>query len=162
MVKSHLEKRGLIIGFGNILRKDDGLGPKAVDLLNEIIFDGRDVNTMTLPQIDITLAKELASVDFAIFVDARIDDSNDSVIIEHLELNELNTQLGHTSHSLSIPSLIGLTRELYENTPDCYMVTPKGYDFSIGESFSPEAEANLHLAVKKIIELIDDFSAICE
>lgn len=160
MVKSYVAKRGLVIGFGNILRKDDGLGPKAVDLINKSGFDGCDVRTMSLPQIDITLAITLASVDFAIFVDARSDDLNDPVIIEHSEPNELETQLSHTSHSLSIPSLIKLTQEIFGRAPDSYTVEPKGYDFSIGESLSPQAEANLHLALKKMVELIDEFSAI--
>lgn len=154
MAKAPVVKKGLIIGIGNILRGDDGLGPQAVTLLDEIGFDGQDVSTIALPQIDITLANSLASVDYAVFVDARIHDSDDEVKIVHCDQIEHNAHLCHTSHALSIPALIAITRELYGKAPNCYMVVPKGYDFSIGEKLSPQAEANLQLATKHVIDLV--------
>jgi hydrogenase maturation protease len=154
MGRTAVVKRGLVIGIGNVLRGDDGLGPQTVTLLDSIGFDGRDVGTIALPQLDITLATSLASVDYAVFVDARLHDSEDEVKIVHLVQTERSTTLSHTSHSLSIPSLIEMTRELYGKAPDCYMVVPKGHDFSIGEQLSPRAEANRRLAAKNVIDLV--------
>ncbi len=155
MVESPVAKRGLVVGIGNVLRRDDGLGPQTAALVDEIGFDGRDVSTLTLPQIDITLANSLASVDFVVFVDARIQDSDDEITTVHCEPTKDDAHLSHTSHALSIPSLIAITRELYGKAPNCYMVLPKGYDFAIGEQLSPRAEANRQLAAQQIIHLIE-------
>ena len=158
MGKAPVIKKGLVIGIGNVLRGDDGLGPQTVAVLDEIGFNGRDVSTITLPQIDITLASSLASVDYAVFVDARIHDSQEEVKVVHYVQAERGMTLSHTSHSLSIPSLIEMTRELYGKAPDCYMVAPKGHDFSIGERLSPRAEANCRLAAKNVIDLVREMS----
>jgi hydrogenase maturation protease len=154
MGRSPIIKRGLVIGIGNVLRQDDGLGPKTVAFLDELSFDGYDVGTIVIPQIDITLASTLASVDYAIFVDAGMNDSDDQIKIIPYEHAEHDSNLSHTSHALSIPSLIEITSELYGRAPISYMVIPKGYDFSVGERLSPQAEANMLLAVNQIVELI--------
>jgi hydrogenase maturation protease len=158
MDKPPIMKRGLVIGIGNVIRKDDGLGPQTVALLDEIGFNGHDIRTMALPQIDITLVNELASVEYVLFVDARVCDSEEKIRIVHCRQTEHNASLSHTSHALTIPTLIEITRELYGMAPDCYIVAPKGYDFSIGENLSPGAENNRQLAARRITDLIGAIS----
>lgn len=158
MGKPPVTSKGLVIGIGNLLRGDDGLGPQTVSLLDEIGFDGRDVSTLTLPQIDITLVSSLASVNYAIFIDARVCDSGDEVKIVQYLPSEQDAYPSHTSHALSIPSVIEITRKLYGRAPACYLVLPSGYEFSIGERLSPKAETNRRLAAKQVIDLVRTMS----
>jgi Ni,Fe-hydrogenase maturation factor len=89
-----------------------------------------------------------------VFIDARFCDSDDEIKIVQCKPAEQNAHLSHTSHALTIPTLIEITRELYGKAPDCHIVAPKGYDFSIGENLSPEAENNRQQAARSIIDLI--------
>ena len=61
----------LVIGFGNTLRCDDGVGPKAVLAVEELGLPG--VRTLTCPQLTPELADPLSKVDSAVFVDAAVD-----------------------------------------------------------------------------------------
>ena len=146
--------RGLVVGIVNTLRGDDGLGPRTVALLDRTGFAGHHVATMAVPQIDITLVSSLAAVDYAVFVDAGVQDSDEDVAVLPCDSPEPDAHLGHTSHALSIPSLLAFTRQLYGRAPNCYLVVLRGYDFSIGERLSPQAEVNLQLAAKNVIDLI--------
>jgi hydrogenase maturation protease len=155
-------KRGLVVGIGNLLRTDDGLGPLTVSALEEMDLGGGEVRMMAMPQIDITLASLLASVDYAIFVDARSDNAEDEVKVSRCDRTDQELHLSHTSHSLSIPALIEATHQFYGKSPSCFLVTPKGYDFSIGEILSPQAKRNLRVAAAQVIGLIDRISESLE
>jgi hydrogenase maturation protease len=147
-------KKCLLIGFGNTLRRDDGLGPYVVDGLATENLRGMEIAKISIPQIDLILASGLSRVDVALFVDARVDDSDEPVIVEHCSASEDASPFGSSSHSLSIPDLLRLTRDLYGHKPESYVVMPKGFDFSLGDSLTPEAEHTAALASRALLGLV--------
>jgi hydrogenase maturation protease len=148
-------KKCLLIGFGNTIRRDDALGPRIVDAFETNNCSGMEIVKISIPQIDLTLAEILSRSELAIFVDARTDDFADPVKVEHCKSTRGATLMGHSSHSLSIPDLLNLTLDLYGSAPDTYIVMPKGFDFTIGEELSPDAEVNAKLAIQAVASLFD-------
>lgn len=148
-------KKCLIIGYGNTLRGDDGLGPYIVEHIQDAVAPyGATVRTMTLHQLDVTLASQIPEVDMVFFVDARADDSEELVRIEQIEPAAEPVGLHHTSHTISVPVLLRIALDSYGAAPLCFCLMPKGYDFSIGEIISPRARIAAACARNRIIEIL--------
>lgn len=144
-------KKCLVIGYGNTLRGDDGLGPYIAEGLQGV--GGVDIRIMVFPQLDLILASQMGEADFVIFVDARVDDNEELVKIERIEpaagsIDQL------TSHTMTIPALLRIAFDWYGAAPKCYAVMPKGYDFSIGETISDRGLVAATHARSKIIEIL--------
>jgi len=145
----------LVVGYGNTLRGDDGLGPFIVDGLQDVAaVCGVDTQTIVLPQLDVTLASEMTDVTLVIFVDAREDADEESVKVQRVFPAIAPLNLRHTSHSLGIPDLLRMALDWFGSRPVCYAVMPKGYDFSLSENISPNAQRAAKQARRKIVEII--------
>jgi hydrogenase maturation protease len=152
----HVEvKKCLVIGYGNTLRGDDGLGPYIAEGLQSVVgLYGVDVRIMVFPQLDLVLASHMDKAEMVIFVDARVDDIEELVKIERIEpaagsIDPL------TSHTMNIPALLRIAFDWYGAAPKCYAVMPKGYDFSIGETISDRGLLAATHARSKIIEILE-------
>jgi Ni,Fe-hydrogenase maturation factor len=110
--------------------------------------------TAVLPQLDVTLASEMSDAALVIFVDARDDASEKFVKVERVFPTSAPLNLGHTSHSVGIPDLLRMARDWFGSRPACYAVMPKGYDFSLSENISPNAQRTARQARSKIVEII--------
>ena len=145
----------LVVGYGNTLRGDDGLGPFIVEGLQDVaaVCEG-DVQTVVLPQLDVTLASGMNDVTLVIFVDAREDADKESVKVQRVFPAIAPLNLRHTSHALGIPDLLRMALDWFGSRPACYAVMPKGYDFSLSENISPNAQRAARQARKKIVEII--------
>jgi len=151
-------KRCLIIGCGNTLRGDDGLGTYVVECLRGTIWPhGMEVQIKTLPQLDVTLASRMHDIDLFIFVDARIDDSNKLAKVERVEPASHPAADHYTSHTTSLPVLLGIARDWYGAAPQCWAVLPKGYDFAIGDTISDGGEISAAHAKDAILEVLKIF-----
>ncbi len=148
-------KTFLIVGYGNSLRGDDGLGPLIADELHSLARpEGVDIKIMSLPQLDILLVPQIKAADVAIFVDARKDDSDQWVIVKRIEAPSGPLRAGHTTHAVGIPVLLRMAYDWYGAAPSCYLVTPKGFDFSICDNISPQGLRSAECAKAKIIKII--------
>jgi hydrogenase maturation protease len=65
------EPRILIIGYGNTLRSDDGIGPRAAELLGKCCEDDR-ITIVACHQLTPELAPVLAEAGYLILLDAEI------------------------------------------------------------------------------------------
>ena len=153
----------LLIGFGNIGRGDDGLGPVIVKRIAESgEFADINLKAVTLFQLDVTLCDELNSVDLAVFVDARSDDSDDPLIVRKEIMNPSEIMASHSSHTCSINGLLNVTNNIYGSMPECYSVLPKAYEFSFEEGLSEKAIESADLARDRIKEILNEYSACRE
>ena len=145
----------LLVGYGNTLRRDDGLGPVIAAALRDAGgIPDTQMQVIEIPQLDITLAPTISESDLAIFVDARADDSEALVVSRVMDPDPDPPAPAHTSHSLSVSALLRMTLDWYGKTPRCYMVMPKGFDFSIGRTLSPQAEEAAAQAQTIILDLL--------
>jgi hydrogenase maturation protease len=160
-------KTTLVIGYGNTLRSDDGVGQKVAEIVAGWELEG--VRSLPVHQLTPELADDMAQVETVIFVDVYssltpplvrgvggdqtlvTEVEDDQIIIKTLENNQINHNFGHTS---SPEFLLYLTEKLYNTKPQCYWVLIPGINFEFGEELSEMTEAKKAIALQKIREII--------
>lgn len=135
----------LVIGYGNTLRRDDGVGPRVSEAVEAMHLPR--VWTLSLPQLAPEHGECLARVRQAIFVDASIDVSGDV----HLRPLEAAASARLTAHAVSAPVLLAIARDYFDRAPRAWILTIPASDFSFGEELSPATAAAAETAVAKIV-----------
>lgn len=125
----------LVIGYGNELRHDDGLGPAAVDALARRI-QRKDCVFVTYRQPypeTVTLLKYASHV---IFVDASIGETPGEINV--LPVSALDSAIPYEAepHHLTLEWLLWTTEQLYGCRPKAIVYTMTGQDFSLGVGIS--------------------------
>ena len=131
--------RTVLIAIGNPLRRDDGVASRVLDLL------GSTTNAVFryLHQLTPELAEEIALADTVIFIDADTQ-PGDSRLELLTPSREARSPLGH---DMSPAELLVISKKLFGFSGQAYLCRVPGFDFSEGESLTPEAEANAIAAV---------------
>ena len=111
-------KNPLIIGFGNPLREDDGIGWRAAELI-ERANGGTEIDVIKCQQLTPELAEAAGQASLAIFLDASVDQTPGTVSIRLLE-KEVPAAW---SHQLSPAQLLGLVEEMNWTAPPAYLIT---------------------------------------
>ncbi|TVQ65164.1 MAG: hydrogenase maturation protease [Spirulina sp. DLM2.Bin59] len=125
----------LLIGYGNTLRCDDGVGQAIA--LTVATWQIPDLRVEVCHQLTPELAAALATVERVWFVDAYgvpQDAEQHPVKIQPLEADPQINPLGH---HLTPPLVLSLTAQLYGRTPEAWWLLIPAIDFSFGETFSP-------------------------
>jgi hydrogenase maturation protease len=134
----------LVLGYGNELRRDDGIGPR---IAREVLAWGRaDVEGLCLHQLVPELASRLAEVEEVIFVDACL--GIDDVVIESI-VPQRNQSPGHRSDP---PSLLGLAQMIHGRAPRAWLVRVPAVDFDYGEELSPFCASHIDAVLNWIEE----------
>jgi hydrogenase maturation protease len=139
----------LLIGYGNTLRGDDGLGPHTVAAVAALALPG--VRTRIVQQLLPELAAELAEVRCAIFVDARLAPADDTLQVTTIGPGPAAAVMAHTGDPRN---LLALAQTLYGRAPEAWLVTVPGRDFDLGERLSDVGTAQSGVALTRIRELI--------
>jgi hydrogenase maturation protease len=155
--------RSLIIGFGNVYRRDDGVGYAALNAVRERLgrapldidddgFDdlGHEVDTILLHQLVPEMAEYVAPYDVVVFVDAHVGHVPQRVYEEELEVCYRPATVSHTLHPCSV---LALCEELHGHAPRGILLSIRGYDFEFGEGLSDETAALLPQATDRILAL---------
>lgn len=154
-------KTTLVIGYGNILCGDDGLGQKVVELLVPRLSPkvSQVTELLILHQLDVTLCARLNNYRHIIFVDAQTNlYQEDVVTIDLSKENEAQTmveQPDFSAHFLIPEDLLEITRQLYSDCPHGWLVAVKGFQTEPGTGLSVEALKNADKAVELIIQHLD-------
>ena len=122
----------LIIGIGNPLRGDDGLGwAVAEQLARDRSIDGV---IRTVHQLTPELAQEMAAVPLVIMVDASREGEPGDLCMRSLTL-PVEPHPAST-HATTPEELAALTATIYDHCPPVVIVTMVGADFDLGERCS--------------------------
>jgi hydrogenase maturation protease len=147
----------LVIGYGNPMRGDDGLGPLAAQRLESIVQD-EEVNIMVRHQMGIELAEDLKDADFAIFIDAHVGDKPGTLKEEAVVPD--NSMPGSFSHHLRPGVLLSLVQALYNKHPEAVIYSIAAESLDHGEGLSPAVEATLPVLIDKVLARIDVLKAL--
>jgi len=124
--------RTLIIGIGNPLRSDDGLGWVVAEQLAQ---DGdMDCEIQAVHQLTPELAQWVAIADRVIIIDASRDGVPGELRVYPLALSGYPP--GRGSHAITPEELALLAECIYGRCAPIIIVTMAGADFSLGEGFS--------------------------
>lgn len=127
-----MTERNLVVGYGNPLRGDDGLGWHAAAAL---AADPRlaDTDVVTRHQLTPELAEDIATARLAVLIDASLGDTPGCVSIR-----EVAPAPGPSwSHHLRPEDVVGLAHALFGAAPQVFLVTVTGAHFGYGEQLSP-------------------------
>jgi hydrogenase maturation protease len=121
--------RPLIIGIGNPLRSDDGLGWAVAEQLPRAIGDtGIACDIHTVHQLTPELAQQVATANLVVLIDASREGEPGELRVRPLSLAAQPVVLS-THHTTP--------EELYRQCPPIVIISLTGADFSIGERLSP-------------------------
>ena len=144
----------LILGYGNTLRKDDGLGIYAAQVLASLTLpDG--VEILTYQQLSPELSSMLAKVDHAIFIDAALAAGGQVPgTINTRILQPRTNQPSSITHHFDPETLLAMAGALYGHVPQAMLFTVTAASFELGEELSPEVTSALPLLVESIKEYL--------
>jgi hydrogenase maturation protease len=130
----------LLIGYGNSLRRDDGLGPA----LAERFEATPGVKVETAHQLNAEDALLVSEHDRVVFVDAS---QNASVVnFRWSRLRSEAKAAPFSAHALDPETVLSLALQLAGRAPEAYLLEIKGDDWSLGEGLSPAGARRLDLA----------------
>ncbi len=142
-------KRVLVIGYGNTLRGDDGLGPRLASAIDKQGFPGVEVHVCH--QLTPELADPISRADAVLFIDARVlDDSG-----VQLQRIEAEARAAFNPHASDPATLLALARALYGAGPPGWWLTLPAVEFGFGESLSHAAQQSLDAGLAAFRELWD-------
>ena len=134
----------LIIGLGNPLRSDDGIGAQACEVIDRLHWTG--VATTTAAQLFPEMVMEMEGYASVIIIDASVEE-------EQVQLKKLEpgrTGAVALSHHMDPSGLVALQQLLGGKPADVYLCAIPGVEFGHGERLSPTALLNLQKAVALI------------
>ncbi|OCQ98730.1 hydrogenase maturation protease [Nostoc sp. MBR 210] len=142
----------MVIGYGNDLRSDDGIGQRIADEIASWHLSA--VKSLAVHQLTPELADALANAELAIFVDAYVPSESFDVQVQSLSPAVDHAIAGHTADP---QSLLALTRILYGHCPPALWVTVPAVNFEFGDRFSEITETGKAIALGKIMQILDKF-----
>jgi hydrogenase maturation protease len=136
----------LVIGYGNPLCGDDGIGPYVVEQLALGSDQAHlDVEYLSLRQLTPELAEPISRAGAVIFVDAATGGIVGEIRCTELRSSteSLQNSPGAFTHHVSANLLLESACLLYGNCPVAYLYTVGGENFNLGDVFSEKVEAAL-------------------
>lgn len=146
----------LVVGYGNALRGDDGLGWHAAELLAE---DPRLAGTTVLQrhQLMPELAVDVSAASLVVLVDA-----DESLPAGRVAVTTVGRE-GHSStswsHHFSPTDLVALAQDLYGNAPEVMLVSAGVASTDGGDQLSPAVAAALPHLTDVVADLVAERSS---
>jgi hydrogenase maturation protease len=134
----------LIIGYGNTLRRDDGVGPGVAEAVAAL--DLPAVRTLACPLLTPELAEPVSQARVVIFVDAAVDAPRE-VQLRALAPAEHSQVMAHAA---SPATMLALARDVFGHAPEAWLITIPVEDLGIGDEFSPLAQRGFETAVTHV------------
>lgn len=165
------ERGVLVIGYGNTLRRDDGVGVRAAELLAvdpRLAVDlglGR-VKVISAYQLTPELALDIGAASLVIFMDADVRGLPGSVEVRSLDAGtpsaagasssdaDDRAAPGASSHHVGGAELLALAAELGGHRPEALAIGIGVADLELGEGLSAAAEAALPAVVDAVVRVV--------
>lgn len=148
----------LVIGYGNTLRGDDGLGIRVAERLTNS-FTRPSAQIMTSHQLTFDMAELISRAQSVVLVDAAVEDTPGAVAYHRIEPQP--DQSFSMMHHMEPAALLACTQALYGPVPPTYLWTVTGEAFDFAERLSPAVARVIPHVVTQlerfISTLIDQF-----
>lgn len=137
-----------IIGYGNPQRRDDGVGAWVVDRLRPNLEHRPDIHLWIQHQLVPDMIDTLKAARTIVFVDATTEtlERGWNWTAPQPEF----TALPYLAHHFSPAFILWLLLRVYDQTPEAWMVSVAGNDFSFGNGLSQRASRRAARAASEI------------
>lgn len=155
-------ERILFFGIGNIGRRDDGLGGRLIEKLEEL----RALNCTDWPeeialdanyQLNAEDALLISGYDVVVFIDATVTTGSGAPFL--VESFSPSSEITFSTHAMSMGSVLAFSEELYGKKPRTYLMTLPGYEWDISDELSEGANKNLNQTFEAIYRKIRNYNA---
>jgi hydrogenase maturation protease len=136
----------LVIGYGNTLRGDDGVGQKTAEAITALHLPG--VQVITDHQLAPEMSDPVSKARRVIFVDAAVDTTE--VQFRKIEAAPTGRILTHAADPRTV---LGLARDVFGHCPEAWWLTIPIESMAFSEELSPLAQRGLAKAVGEIRRL---------
>lgn len=137
----------LIVGYGNPLRGDDGIGWHAAEAVARRVQDG-NVEVLASHQLTPEMACSISRATLVIFIDAACDNKEGEVAFRRVEPDSSPSEL--FTHQLTPEVLLGLAQRLYGSCAEAMLLSVGAGSFEYGETLSPAVEAALPALLEQV------------
>jgi hydrogenase maturation protease len=137
----------LVVGYGNVLRCDDGVGPKVAEAIEELHLPG--VQTLVCQQLSPEHAEPISRARLVVFVDAAVDAPRD-VQLRKLEPGGSSQLMAHAADPRT---MLALARDVFGHAPEAWWLTIPAVKLDFGHDLSPGARRDLETAIQEIKKL---------
>lgn len=140
----------LVIGYGNTLRGDDGVGCVVAQML-DMRLERSDISILVAHQLTPELVASIAEVSSVVFIDAREGDSAGTLRIEavlpHLREDAF-------THNVDPAGLMGAAHDWYSADVKGWLISITGIAFDYADRLSPQLTALLPQIVRDVEQFI--------
>ena len=141
---SAAETKLLVIGYGNTLRGDDGVGPRVAEAVEALKLPG--VRTFTCQQLSPEHAEMISQAERVVFVDAAVDAPKEVQLLELVPGGA--TQL--MAHAADPRTMLALARDVFGRAPKAWWLTIPAVSLEFSETLTVEAQAGLAEALLRV------------
>ena len=157
------EPRVLVVGLGNPILGDDGVGWRVADEVSRQLADSHvEVDRLALGGL--SLMERLVGYDEVIIVDAIQTEGGQIGEVSRYDLNALpDLSAGHTTavHDTSLQTALTLGRQMGVKLPEHIQIVAveaaRVYDFS--DEMTPAVATAVPLAVQLVLEIVQEIEA---
>lgn len=139
----------LIIGYGNTLRNDDGVGQIIVKNIEKLMLN--NVKCIYQHQLTIELVEKIKGFNKVIFVDASLDITEVHLI--KLPRYNINNYQDY-GHYCNPEYLLYLTELVYHQNPESFLIIIPIENINLGEKLSLLAEKGKEKALEIIKKIV--------
>ena len=151
MVCSSPRQDLLVIGIGNTLREDDGVGIELVSRLKEHF--NADLNCLEVYEPDIVLAETITEFDDLLIIDALVIPENLPFKLVPLSAGESFIPAGgFLSHVFDWGVILALSRDLFGGPGEAHLLGISASSFGLSEKLSAECAANAEEAFRYLLD----------
>ena len=141
----------LVIGIGNSLREDDGVGIELVRRLKDHF--NASLNCLEVYEPDIVLAQEIADFDDLLIIDALVISENLPFKLVPLSAGESFVPAGgFISHVFDWSVILALSRNLFAGPGEANLLGVSASSFGLSEKLSAECAANAEEAFRYLLD----------
>lgn len=157
----------LVVGYGNPLRGDDGVGQEVVKLLATELA-GTGASTLLAHQLLPELALDASRSQLVVFIDAAVGAPAGSVSVQPLTANggppadpaasaaRAVSAAGTFSHQLDAAGVLALARDLYGACPLALLVSIGPGSLEPGTELSAAVRGAVPRAARAVLSAIDE------
>jgi hydrogenase maturation protease len=142
----------LVLGYGNTLRGDDGVGYRLADAVED--WHLAQIEAYSCHQLTPDLAALIAEQERVFFVDAALPQNPHRPLILTRIIPEAAPSFTFTGHHSNPTDLLILTQQLYGQKPIAYTLLLPTWAMGYGENLSPIAETGLRQGLRWLKELL--------
>jgi len=148
--------KALVVGYGNPLRGDDGVGWVVAEKLREILPD-KQVLIRTCVQLTPELALDLSEVEVAVFIDAKCAEPVGSVECVSVSPSPVSQTF---SHHFTPSTLLAYTQQFFGKAPQTFLVSVNGKDFGFQTQLSQPVQNAVPAVIKVVQDLLEHLDIV--